>query len=447
MGAGDDYLAKVGQQLTGGWGGPSEPQLGALAALLKAHSAESTALVAWLREDASSQGWLGALTGPEAQRPQQRLPWPYDTFAALHMQVLGAIARGSPGDAYDHQEKLVMAFLHAMEEEEFTWSQTVMVALYIDLRRLAVAADRHLKATGEKTKRCDQAADKLRQGFSKVSNDKGKDLSVSKKWSALHLINQIFKLLFSINQLSVGLKNLQRWVESPLCPNHTRPLEQRGFPKSQVVTYQYYSGRLALYEDDFETASRGLEWAFAHCHGGASKNKQAILRFLVPVQLLVGRLPSPELLHKYGLAAEYEDVVGAVRDGNIQQFEIAMAEQYERFIRDGVYLVLEKLRTVITRNLVKKIHLVAPAPAHQLKLSMLASTMHGMGQSGAASGTSGGEGEAEAMDLDELECTLANLIYSGYVKGYIAHEKRVLVLSKATPFPTARLAQPPKTVF
>jgi hypothetical protein len=331
-GGGDAYVAKLAG-LLGGWSGPTEPQLEALAALLKAHSAESTALVAWLREDAAADAWLSRLTGPEAHRPQARLPWPYDTFAALHMQVLGALARGAPGDAYDHQEKLALAFLHAMEEEEFTWSQTVMVALFIDLRRLAVSADRALRAAGQKTHRCDQAADKLRQGFSKVSNDKGKDLSVSKKWSALHLINQIFKLLFSINQLSVGLTNLQRWVDSPLCPNHTQPLERRGFPKSQVVTYQYYSGRLALYEDDFETASRCLQWAFAHCHASATRNKQAILRFLVPVQLLIGRLPSSKLLQKHHLAEEYEDIVGAVRDGNVQQFEIAMAEQYERYAR------------------------------------------------------------------------------------------------------------------
>ena len=77
-----------------------------------------------------------------------------------------------------------------------------------------------------------------------------------------------------------------------------------------------------------------------------------------------------------------------------------------------------------------------------------------MGQSGAASGTGGRLGPSDTheqdesdLDLDELECTLANLIYSGYVKGYIAHEKRVLVLSKASPFPTARLSQPPNTVF
>jgi nuclear mRNA export protein PCID2/THP1 len=41
------------------------------------------------------------------------------------------------------------------------------------------------------------------------------------------------------------------------------------------------------------------------------------------------------------------------------------------------------------------------------------------------------------MDLDEIECILATLIYAGFIRGYLAHTKRVLVLSKRDPFPTA----------
>jgi hypothetical protein len=44
------------------------------------------------------------------------------------------------------------------------------------------------------------------------------------------------------------------------------------------------------------------------------------------------------------------------------------------------------------------------------------------------------------MDLDEIECILANLIYRGYVRGYISHSKRVLVLSKKDPFPFSTIA-------
>ena len=39
------------------------------------------------------------------------------------------------------------------------------------------------------------------------------------------------------------------------------------------------------------------------------------------------------------------------------------------------------------------------------------------------------------LDMDELECILANLISLGYVRGYISHERALLVLSKESAFP------------
>lgn len=45
------------------------------------------------------------------------------------------------------------------------------------------------------------------------------------------------------------------------------------------------------------------------------------------------------------------------------------------------------------------------------------------------------------MDLDEVECVLANLIFRGYVRGYLSHAKRVLVLSKRDPFPLASVVK------
>lgn len=39
------------------------------------------------------------------------------------------------------------------------------------------------------------------------------------------------------------------------------------------------------------------------------------------------------------------------------------------------------------------------------------------------------------VDLDETECIVANLIYSGKIKGYISHQHRKLVVSKQNPFP------------
>jgi len=39
------------------------------------------------------------------------------------------------------------------------------------------------------------------------------------------------------------------------------------------------------------------------------------------------------------------------------------------------------------------------------------------------------------MEVDEIECVLANLIYNGYIKGYISHQHGKLVVSKGVAFP------------
>jgi len=39
------------------------------------------------------------------------------------------------------------------------------------------------------------------------------------------------------------------------------------------------------------------------------------------------------------------------------------------------------------------------------------------------------------MDLDELECVLTNLIYNGYIKAYVAHKVRCLVVAEKDSFP------------
>jgi nuclear mRNA export protein PCID2/THP1 len=88
--------------------------------------------------------------------------------------------------------------------------------------------------------------------------------------------------------------------------------------------------------------------------------------------------------------------------------------------RQGTYLLLEKCKTVCYRNLFKRIFLILDK--HQLSLNYIAKSLKWLGM---------------PIDLDEVECILANLIYRGYIRGYLSHAKRVLVLSKREPFPTS----------
>lgn len=47
----------------------------------------------------------------------------------------------------------------------------------------------------------------------------------------------------------------------------------------------------------------------------------------------------------------------------------------------------------------------------------------------------------EEMTAEEAECLVANMIYKGFMRGYISHEKQMVVIAKTDAFP--RLADRP----
>lgn len=61
-----------------------------------------------------------------------------------------------------------------------------------------------------------------------------------------------------------------------------------------------------------------------------------------------------------------------------------------------------------------------PSRAHQVKLEVIVKALKWL--------------EID-MDVDEVECIMAILIFKNLVKGYFAHKSKVAVLSKQDPFP------------
>jgi len=195
------------------------------------------------------------------------------------------------------------------------------------------------------------------------------------------------------------------------------------FPLSQTVSYQFYLGRLSIFEEQYSKAEGCLDFAFAHCHKRAISNKRRVLQYLIPVKLLLGKIPHPKLLQKYELM-QFKDLVESVKRGHLKLFNDSLETHQEFFIKKGIYLMLEKLKSTIYRNLFHRVYKFVQNEdsmknKHWLPLDVLLAALRVNGIE---------------MDTDELECILANLIYQGVMKGYIAH-KRCVVLSKQDPFP------------
>ena len=70
-------------------------------------------------------------------------------------------------------------------------------------------------------------------------------------------------------------------------------LSLESFPSAQKVTYSYYVGRLAVFDDDYKRAEEHLTYAFEHRSRHSPRNKRLTLWYLVPVKLILGKRPTP----------------------------------------------------------------------------------------------------------------------------------------------------------
>ncbi|KAI6078672.1 PCI domain containing 2 [Aix galericulata] len=181
---------------------------------------------------------------------------------------------------------------------------------------------------------------------------------------------------------------------------------------------KYYVGRKAMFDSDFKQAEEYLSFAFEHCHRSSQKNKRMILIYLLPVKMLLGHMPTVQLLKKYDLM-QFAEVTKAVSEGNLLLLNDALTKHETFFIRCGIFLILEKLKIITYRNLFKKVYLLLKT--HQLSLDAFLIALKFM--------------QVDDVDIDEVQCILANLIYMGHIKGYISHQHQKLVVSKQNPFP------------
>lgn len=351
------------------------------------------------------------LASPE-EKCQQLLEPPYDEMVAAHLRCTYAVSNHDFVEAYKFQTLVVQSFLRAFQShKEENWALPVMFAVTLDLRIFANNAEQQLqkKGKGQPAEMLEKAAEQLMSCFRVCASDNRAGVEDSKKWGMMFLSNQLFKIYFKINKLHL-CKPLIRAIDSSNLKNDFSP--------AQKVTYKYYTGRKAMFDSDFKPAEEFLSYAFHHCHGSSQRNKRMILIYLLPVKMLLGHMPTHQLLRKYDLM-QFADVTKGVSEGNLLLLNEALNKHETFFIRCGIFLILEKLKIITYRNLFKKVYLLLRT--HQLPLASFLVSLQMM--------------QLQDVDLDEVQCILANLIYMGHIKGYISQQHQKLVVSKQNPFP------------
>lgn len=345
----------------------------------------------------------------DPQRLVARVPEKLGEMLLLYMQCIRSFHQRKYSDAFNEFQQAANLYLLVFRNWDGLWAMPSMHGLVYDLRTLAERADAEAVAHGKSSDKLKTAGSFLMKVFGALAG-KG-----PKRVGSLYVACQLFKIYFKLGTLNLS-KSIIRVMDS-----------SKGFhdfPARDQVTYKYYTGRLDVFNDNFVAANEKLSFALERCHVSKQENIRKVLKYLVPVRLALGYLPSNSLLTKYKLR-EYKGIVAAMRRGDVRLLRDSLQRHEDQFLRAGVFLVLEKLELHVYRRLFKKIHLIQkarnPAKGHQLKMESIVKALKWL--------------EID-MDVDEVECIMATLIFKGLIKGYFSHKSKVAVLSKQDPFPS-----------
>ncbi|EOD23645.1 hypothetical protein EMIHUDRAFT_469470 [Emiliania huxleyi CCMP1516] len=361
---------------------------------------DGAGLAAALRLDLGNTALIAQLNSspPLEQICGRALVEPWDELLLEQLHYIKAAAAGEHEAAYSHCERAAACFQAAFEKES-DWPVPALHSLCLNLRRAAAAADAALVAKGERAVRQQEAARTMQKFFQVCVTDRA-PLPVSKKWGsvaveklaaghgggavraeagarvgALVVINALFHVYFAINNLRLCQNLIRAALDG-------QTVEGRHFAKAEVVTYKYFTGRLALLNSDFGDLNAFEEQLATH--------QQRFIRHGSYLQEEVSR-----------------KCLGGVSEVS----------------RHGSYLLVERSKLIVYRNFFRRVALLHPDKSTKLDIKRFQACLK-------ATNTE--------MEVDEIECILANLIYCGYIKGYISHAHGKLVVSKGAPFPPLR---------
>ncbi|QSL65089.1 hypothetical protein MERGE_002394 [Pneumocystis wakefieldiae] len=289
--------------------------------------------------------------------------------------------------ATDEQLALVQAVLKGFVSWE-AWVLPVLFAVCRDLEILACRADAVLRRRNEKAEKSEEAARMINKAFTMCITDRygsGKNI------------------YFKINKFSLS-KNVLRAIEVSEMP----PLEC--FPKSHVVTYKYYLGVSAFLNEEYTVAETELMASLELCEKNSAKN----LKYLADTHVSC----SDAYLDIAEDAIQCL-VVEYIRKGDLKRYDQLLMEREKELMGKRIYLAIERIRDMCMRNLFRRVFILnqrsTKIPIDQFHIALKHAGLD--------------------IEIAETECFLANMIYKGFIKGYIHQGRQMVILSVKDPFP------------
>lgn len=319
--------------------------------------------------------------------------------------------------AHDHAKCCFENFMTVLRGSS-RWVYPICRTLAVVLRIMATRMDTKLLKSGNaKAATCrSNAAGLFRQCIADHLRDPEGSVLTSRSYLTLLMVNQCMRLF-----MQLATYKHCRSITLPAQP----PLS--AYPMSERVTYAYFMGRLDLLDDNLEAAEQQLSFAFRCTPKDDTKHRSLILRFLVPCKLLLYQRPTVipsrgffriQHLSSFDLNV-YRPILSACMIGSMHRFEQVLQQEMPTLVKWGVYLLFERCKLTLYRNLFMSAHALLCHPTH-IKLATLAGVLRVACQ--------------DQCNEDEAECIIATLIARSLMKGCISSLHSTVVLRKEDPF-------------
>lgn len=287
------------------------------------------------------------------------------------------------------------------------WMLTPMLWLTARTRQLAMKLD----AKSDCRRFRERVVEVSREVFTQLHRDK------DRREGALVISCELVRLYFSLGQVS----QCAFVLTTVGAASHNNAFDPVKLPKSLLVTLYFLWGRHLVMAGKIEEAEEKLSKALSICPPKVGRNRRMILLYLIPCRLRLGRYPSRGLLERNRLQS-LSGIVAATSSGNVRQFNEELERQEQELVCCGTYWVVEKLRVVAYRNLVRNVFELARTDgAVKSKQDLEPFEQAFLWQ--------------DDCTPKETSCLLAQLIYLGAVRGYLSDTHRKVVFSKEMPFP------------
>lgn len=341
---------------------------------------------------------------------------------------------------YDCQKMILKNFEAEYQDENSDWLVPVMNQLIKDLRITA------LQSNDRKTiNNCSNTIEKyFHWTYSTKFGSKNKRLGVLYVWNNLCHLWMRMKALQNMSKLFKQQQETDDFFEGRTS-------------MSSIVTYKYYTGVYYMREEKFTLATAKLQFAYNYSMKSTANNIRRILFYLIPLKLLTDRAsPTKVILEKYNLDF-YSKIIKGVRDGNLLLLEQGIQENEKFILEKGLIVVMEKLKNVAVRNMLRKTFLAInnqeTVTNNKVPIKIFSFAIYKYTKyleyllsidrldmlNPAASSDPNGKDTIDRLVDDLCECNMANIIFLNEMKGYIAHSAGKVVLLKTSPFPAVGL--------